>query len=103
MPQVASLPYWHRAGKHLAESGRAGFVSSAPRRKTARHSTSRPFRLVRVLVPLVAAALFGLLWLRTSWPVGLIGAVVLLVPALVVRSLRRASRRLANILDEELP
>jgi Flp pilus assembly protein TadB len=56
-----------------------------------------------VLVPLAAAALFGLLWLWTSWLVGLIAAVAFLLLALVVRSLRRASRRLKNILDEELP
>lgn len=104
MSQAASLPTWHRAGKHLAESGRAGFASSVPRRKkAARHASSRPFRLIRVLVPLVAAALFGLLWLWTSWLIGLIAAVVFLLLALMVRSLRRAARRLQNILDEELP
>ncbi|HEV7979431.1 hypothetical protein [Amycolatopsis sp.] len=103
MSQVASLPYWHHAGRHLAENGRAGFTSSEPGRKAARHSTSRPLRLTRVLVPLAAAALFGLLWLWTSWLVGLIAAVAFLLLALVVRSLRRASRRLKNILDEELP
>jgi Flp pilus assembly protein TadB len=103
MSQAASLPSWHRAGKHLAESGRARFASSVPRRKAARHSTSRPLRLTRVLVPLVAAALFGLLWLWTSWLAGLIAAVVFLLLALMVRSLRRASRRLTDILDEELP
>jgi Flp pilus assembly protein TadB len=103
MSQAASLPSWHHAGKHLAESGRAAFASSVPRRKTARHSASRPFRLTRVLVPLVAAALFGLLWLWTSWLVGLIAAVAFLLLALAVRSLRRASRRLAKILDDELP
>jgi Flp pilus assembly protein TadB len=56
-----------------------------------------------VLVPLAAAALFGLMWLWTSWLVGLIAAVALLLLALVVRSFRRASRRLTKILDEELP
>jgi Flp pilus assembly protein TadB len=103
MSQAVSLPSWHRAGKHLAESGRARFASPLPRRKAARHATSRPFRLIRVLVPLVAAALFGLLWLWTSWLIGLIAALAFLLLALVVRALRRASRRLENILDEELP